>query len=74
MSVSLKTLGLDQLSVDDRVELISELWDSLSSEADALPITDAQKSDLDHRLAATANAPLAGDPWEVVRSRIKGRE
>ena len=29
MSVTLKTLGIDRLSVRDRLELIEQIWDSL---------------------------------------------
>lgn len=74
MSVSLKQLGLENLSPIDRIELIGELWDSLSGELDTIPLSDAQRADLDRRLDAHADDPLAGDPWEVVRARIEGRQ
>ena len=48
MSVSLKSLGIEQLSVAERLVLVEELWDSISA---ATPVTDAQRAELDRRLA-----------------------
>ncbi len=48
MSVSLKSLGIDRLSVADRLILVEELWDSIAA---ATPLTDAQRAELDRRLA-----------------------
>ena len=47
MSASLKSLGIEKLSVEERLVLVEELWDSI---AEATPLTEAQRAELDRRL------------------------
>jgi putative addiction module component (TIGR02574 family) len=73
MIASLSALGIDKWSVEDRMELIDRIWDSISGEPSPPPITDAQRRDLDRRLAEHAADPTAGSSWEDVESRLLGR-
>lgn len=41
---------LSDLPVDERIKLVEELWDSIASDQDALPLTQEQKAELDRRL------------------------
>jgi len=43
---------LNTLSIDKKIQLVEDLWDSIAANQDALPITQEQKSELDSRLAA----------------------
>lgn len=43
---------LSELPVDERIKLVEELWDSIASDQDALPLTQEQKAELDRRLDA----------------------
>jgi putative addiction module component (TIGR02574 family) len=56
------------LSVQQRLELIGELWDSIPDSMDALPIPEWHREELDPRLAAAEADPEAAIPWEEVRS------
>jgi len=62
-----------KLSAAERLELIEELWDSLDEEGEALALTDAQREDLERRLAEAEADPTGGSPWEEVRERIRRR-
>jgi putative addiction module component (TIGR02574 family) len=62
-----------KLSAAERLELIEELWDSLDEEDEALALTDAQREDLERRLAEAEADPTGGSPWEEVRERIRRR-
>jgi putative addiction module component (TIGR02574 family) len=42
------TLDYSRLSARERIDLIGEIWDSI--EAEAVPLTSAQKAELDSRL------------------------
>lgn len=53
MGALLKSLGIDRLSVEERLELVEDLWDSIAEEDAATSLTDAQRAELDRRLAAT---------------------
>lgn len=72
MSVSMKDFGLDRLSVSDRMSLVEELWDSIAASSEPLPLTGAQKQDLQRRLDLLRDNPTAGSPWDEVRSRLTG--
>jgi putative addiction module component (TIGR02574 family) len=65
--------GLSELSAAERVELAEDLWDSIVDSPDALPLTDAQKVELDARLTAHASEPDQGSPWPEVRERLSRR-
>jgi putative addiction module component (TIGR02574 family) len=73
MPVTMKSLGIDQLSVDDRLLLREEIWDSIAAFPDAVPVTDAQKQDLQERLDAFQENPKAGAPWEEVKARLRSK-
>lgn len=70
MAVSLKSLGIERLSVEERLALVEELWDSI---AEATPLTDAQRAELKRRLAEHEANPDDVVPWEVVRASISAR-
>jgi putative addiction module component (TIGR02574 family) len=69
----MKALGLDRLSVDDRIALAQELWDSVEQEAVPSLLTEAQRVDLERRLADSIARPGAGVPWEEVKARLMAR-
>jgi putative addiction module component (TIGR02574 family) len=47
MNTALKTLP-----ISERIRLVEDLWDSIASDQSALPLTDAQRAELDRRLDA----------------------
>jgi putative addiction module component (TIGR02574 family) len=62
-----------KLSVAERIQLAEDLWDSIPLEAADIPLTEAQKAELDRRLEDLERDPDAGEPWEVVRARLYER-
>lgn len=68
MSPTMHDLGIDQLTVEQRLHLIGEIWDSLS--AQATPIPQEHREELDRRLAAADADPNVGEAWDVVREPI----
>jgi putative addiction module component (TIGR02574 family) len=59
-----------QLSVAERVQLAEEIWDSIATSPEALPVTDAQKQELDRRLELQSADPNRGTSWPEVRSKL----
>ncbi|MCI5122555.1 MAG: addiction module protein [Candidatus Electrothrix sp. AUS4] len=43
--------NLYTLPIRERIKLVEDLWDSIASDQGALPLTDAQRTELDRRLA-----------------------
>jgi len=70
VSSSLKALGIEKLSVEERIALVEELWDSI---AEATPLTEAQRVELDRRMKDHANDPDDVIPWESGKASIAAR-
>jgi putative addiction module component (TIGR02574 family) len=58
------------LSVDERILLAEDIWDSIAAVPESVKLTSAQKTALDKRLKAYHHNPSAGSPWEDVKKRI----
>ena len=56
---------INSLSPAVKAELLDTVWESL--EADAASLTDAQRAELDHRIARHEQNPSDVIPWEQVR-------
>lgn len=59
-----------KLSVLERVQLAEEIWDSIAADPESLPVTDAQKRELDLRRDAHADDPASTRSWEEVRADL----
>lgn len=73
MNALLKSLGIDRLSVEERLALVEDLWDSIAEESATASLTDAQRAELDRRLADYAANPNDVVPWEDVKASITAR-
>jgi putative addiction module component (TIGR02574 family) len=73
MGALLKSLGIDRFSVEERLTLVEDLWDSIADESAAAPLTDAQRAELDRRLADHEANPDDVVPWEDVKASISAR-
>jgi putative addiction module component (TIGR02574 family) len=69
MNPSLSDLGIDRLSIPERLELIGQIWDTLPPDAE-LPIPDWHIRELDKRLAAADDDSGAAIPWETVKAQL----
>ena len=59
------------LPLEERVQLVEAIWDSISSAPEALPLTEWQKEELDRRLAEFESDPDAGSSLEEVFARVR---
>ena len=73
MSVSIKSLGIDRLGVEDRLALVEQIWDSLAADSAAVPVTDAQRAELDRRIADHEANPDDVVSWENAKASIAER-
>jgi putative addiction module component (TIGR02574 family) len=60
------------LPVFQRVALIHQIWDSIVEDEAGFELTDAQKAELDRRLARRGDSVDRGSSWEEVKGRILG--
>ena len=71
--MSRSAIEIETLNVEERLELIESLWESLIVDPSNVPITDAQRKMLDKRLDEIEAGDDAGAPWEEVRDQILKR-
>ena len=69
----LQSLGIDRMTVAERIELMAAIWDSIAGEVAATPLTPAQQAEVDRRLAAHRADPNAAVPWEQVEAEALAR-
>ncbi len=73
MPPTLQELGLDRLSPEDRLAVAEAIWDSVAREVEQAPLTEAQRQELERRLADSIARPDAVTPWEVIKARALAR-
>lgn len=61
-------LDIEELSAEERLELIGQLWDSLGD--DEVSLTVAQRDELDRRLDDLDREGPVGVPWEQIRDAL----
>jgi putative addiction module component (TIGR02574 family) len=69
--MSAPPLDITRLTPQERLDLIGELWDSLTAET--VPLTPAQQAELDQRLATFEDDRRAGISWEDLDAELDRR-
>ena len=70
MSVSIEALGIDRLSVRERLELIEVIWDSLPEHVNPDEVPPWHLAELAKRRAEADASPKAGKPWREALARF----
>jgi putative addiction module component (TIGR02574 family) len=73
MPPTLEQLGIDRLEPEDRLTLAEAIWDSVAREIEQAPLSEAQRQELERRLADSIARPDAVTAWEVVKARALAR-
>ena len=73
MPISLEALGIDRMSIDERLELVHAIWDSIAHSPERPTISDALRAELDRRLADNLANPADVVPWEEVKAAALAR-
>ena len=71
--MSKPALNIDDLTPEERLRLIEELWDSLNEIPGTVPLTNAQREELDRRLDDLERSAPEGIPWDQVLQQIRSR-
>jgi putative addiction module component (TIGR02574 family) len=60
------------LPVAERINLVEDIWDSIAEVPEDVPLSQAQREELDQRLEEYHRNPEAGSPWEDIKTRLRG--
>lgn len=63
--------GFDQLSKEEQIEYLQELWNQVSSQESEVPVPDWHREILRERLANTNDQVT--ESWTTVKARLAGR-
>lgn len=59
-----------ELSVAEKIQIVEDIWDSIRRNPEELPLSDAEKRELDKRLADYEQNPNDGMEWETLKKNI----
>jgi putative addiction module component (TIGR02574 family) len=73
MRSTMKELGIDRLSLDERLELMGEIWESIAAEPGRTHLSDSQRRELERRAAEHAANPSDVIAWEQIKKDALSR-
>jgi putative addiction module component (TIGR02574 family) len=71
MSATMKDLGIDRLSAEERVALALEIWESLGEARPRARLTAEQRAELARRDAELDANPGIALSWEQIRASVE---
>lgn len=60
-----------ELPVQERIQLVEMIWESIAAFPDAIEVSPELKADLEVRLADFERNPEAGYSWDQVKAHLK---
>ncbi|MDD2701568.1 MAG: addiction module protein [Sideroxydans sp.] len=73
MGQALHALGIDSMSVEDRIALVKDIWDSVAIDAGLQLPSPAEQAELDRRLAEDDANPEDTVSWETIKAEAQAR-
>ena len=71
--VKLDMDAVRQLSVAERLSLVEEIWETISDDPSAVPVSEEQLAEARRRLAAHDAEPSSAIPWDQAEERLRAR-
>ena len=65
---------INSLSVEQRIDFVLAIWDSIAVEQVYPDLTEAQKQELDHRISKYEENPEDVLTWEEIKASVKGKK
>lgn len=59
-----------ELPSAERLAIVQELWDSVIQDTDAVPLTTAQRDELERRWLDLQQHPDDAEPWDEVKKSL----
>ena len=68
--MSKPAIDFRQLSVPERLQLVEDIWDSITEDTGGLPVPPDVLAEVERRLAEHRADPDSAIPWEDVRAEL----
>jgi putative addiction module component (TIGR02574 family) len=68
-----QTVEFEQLSTSEKILRLQDQWDRIAENPDEVEVTEAQRSELDTRLAAAEQKPDDAVPWTTVQTELRAK-
>jgi putative addiction module component (TIGR02574 family) len=65
--------AVNSMSIEDRIRLVEAIWDGIAAQQPSSELTEAQKQELDRRLAEDEASPDDVVAWEDINAETKAR-
>ena len=59
-----------RLSIPERIQLVTDIWDTIALEPEQIPITKAHQDELDRRIVSMRQSPHEIITWEEARRKL----
>lgn len=73
MGPTMKDLGIDRLSLEQRIALALEIWESLGNDRPPSRLTAEQRAELVRRDAELEANPGIALTWEQIRASVEAK-
>ena len=70
MTQLFERLKIKDLSIEERIVLVEEIWDSIVSAEEMPELTEEQKAELDRRHESYREDPNESVTWESVKTKL----
>ena len=74
MEMNTQVAEIFELSVAERIQIVEDIWDSISNTPEELPLSEAEKLKLDKRLESYRQNPNEGIKWETLKKNLSQTE
>lgn len=64
---------IGKLPLDEQLSLVHEVWDQIAQQNAVIPLSDAQKFELERRMAELESNPEIAIPWDVAKRQLDER-
>jgi putative addiction module component (TIGR02574 family) len=69
--MGVSSADLAKLSVEEKLDLISELWDSIEASNSTPTLSESQSAELSRRRSEGLSDPTLSVDWSIVRNELR---
>jgi len=74
MDITATLKEITALSIEDRIDLVQAIWDSIAAEQAYPDLTEVQQQELDRRIADHEANPDNVLTWEEIKASLRKRQ